>query len=70
MIDTVETLIQAAKADDLEFRELALQLGQPERLVHLLFDEGIRVQVTNPERTLLCAAVIDRLQALSGRKVI
>jgi hypothetical protein len=70
MIDTVETLIQSAQADDLEFRELARRLGQPERLVHLLFDEGVRVQVTNPERALLCAAVIDRLQGLLRRKGI
>ncbi|UEM08112.1 hypothetical protein JL101_035535 (plasmid) [Skermanella rosea] len=64
MIDTVETLIQSAQADDPEFRELARRLGQPERLVHLLFDEGVRVQATNPGRAMLCAAVIDRLQGL------
>ncbi len=62
MIDMVETLIEAASADDVSFRDVVCRLGTPDTLTNLMFDEAVRVQGKNPERAAICIMVIDRLR--------
>jgi hypothetical protein len=64
MIDPVETLIQAKDGNPAAFRDLVEQLGRPDRLENLVFNEGVRVQGTNPDRVKDCVTVIDRLRAM------
>ena len=64
MIDPVETLIQAKNASEATFRDLIEQLGPPDRLENLVFNEGLRAQGVNPQRAVDCVAVIDRIRAL------
>jgi hypothetical protein len=64
MIDPVETLIQAKDATEATFRDLIEQLGVPDRLENLVFNEGLRAQGVNPQRAMDCVAVIDRIRSL------
>jgi hypothetical protein len=53
-----------------EFRDTEERLGAPDKLVSLVFEEGVRVLGINSEHVRQCMEVIDRLQLGSVTSIL
>ena len=57
-------------ASEAELRDTEERLGAPDKLLSLVFEEGVRVLGTDPERVRQCMEVIDRLQLGSVTSIL